>query len=76
MEMTIEQLRKVQQATPFQPFALLTADGNKFDVPHRDFLSLSPYGRTVIVHGQGDDFNILDVLMITAIEVRTDMVQS
>jgi hypothetical protein len=71
--MTIEQLRRVHQATPFQPFTLLTADGRKYDIPHRDFLSQSPAGRTVIVYGKGrDDFNILDVLMITAIEVHKE----
>jgi hypothetical protein len=70
--MTIEQVRKVHEAIPFQPFTLLTADGNQFDVPHRDFLSQSPAGRTVIVYGEGDDFNIQDVLMITGIEVHQE----
>jgi len=47
------------------------ADGRMLHVPHRDFLSHSPTGRTVIVYGEDDDFSILDVLMITEIEVAS-----
>lgn len=67
--MTIGQLKKVHQAAPFRPFVLHMADGRKIAVRHRDFLSHSETGRTVIVHHDGDDFSILDVLMITEIEV-------
>ena len=45
------------------------ADGRKIYVRHRDFLSHSETGRMVVVHHDGDDFSILDVLMITEIEV-------
>lgn len=69
--MTIEQLRKVHNANPFRPFTLHLADGRSFLIPHRDFLSHSPVGRTVIVYGEGnDDFNILDVLLVTEVEVH------
>jgi hypothetical protein len=67
--MTIEQLKKVHQAVPFRAFVLHMADGRKIPVRHRDFLSHSETGRTVVVHHDGDDFSILDVLMITEIEV-------
>ena len=69
--MTIQQLKKVYEASPFRPFSLHMAHGRKLYVPHHDFLSHSPTGRTVIVYGEDDDFNILDVLMITEIEVTT-----
>lgn len=67
--MTIEQLREVHQAQPFAPFALHLADGNQLNVPHREFLSHSPTGRTVIIHGQGETWNVVDLLMVTRIEV-------
>lgn len=67
--MTIQQLKRVHEASPFRPFTLHMADGRTLRVPHRDFLSHSPSGRTVIVYGADDDFSILDVLMITEIEV-------
>jgi hypothetical protein len=69
--MTIEQLRNIHQATPFQPFTLHLADGRILFVPHREFLSHSPSGRTVIVYGPDDSFSIVDLLLVTALEVRS-----
>jgi hypothetical protein len=67
--MTIEQLRNVLQAMPFRPFTIHTADGREFPVPHRDFLSHSPSGRTVIVYGKDENFSILDLLLVTELRV-------
>jgi hypothetical protein len=71
--MTIEQLRNVHQASPFRPFTLHLADGRQLDVPHRDFLSHSPSGRTVIVYGPDESFSIVDLLLVTRIEVHPPM---
>lgn len=68
--MTIEQLRAVHQARPFHPFTLHFADGDQIDVPHSEFLSHSPTGRTVIVYGAGEAFSIIDLLLVTRIEVH------
>jgi hypothetical protein len=68
--MTIEQLRNVHNANPFKPFTLHLADGRSFPVPHRDFLSQSPAGRTVIVYGEGEEFSILDRLLVAEVEVH------
>ncbi len=69
--MTIEQLRNVHQARPFQPFTLHLADGRQVAVPHSEFLSHSPTGRTVIVHDSDESFSIIDLLLVTRIQVRT-----
>jgi hypothetical protein len=68
--MTIEQLRTLARAEPFRPFTLHLADGKSLDVPHPDFLSHSPSGRTVIVYGEDDAFSVVDLLLVTRIEVR------
>ncbi|MFO0930698.1 MAG: hypothetical protein U0736_27325 [Gemmataceae bacterium] len=68
--MTVEQLRAVREANPFHPFTIHLADGRSFKVPHRDYLSMSPGGRTVIVY-QGDEaFRILDQLLVTELAVE------
>lgn len=68
--MTLEQLRALHQAAPFRPFTIHTADGRQFHVPHSEFLSHSRSGRTVVVHdGEGDGFSILDLLLITELQV-------
>src|SRR5436190_21908584 len=48
--MTIEQLRAAREANPFRPFTIDLADGRSLPVPHRDYLSMSPGGRTAIVY--------------------------
>lgn len=70
--MTVQQLREVHRATPFRPFTIHTGDGRSFYVRGRDFLSHSPTGRTVIVYGDGEDFSILDLLLMTELEIRAD----
>lgn len=67
--MTIQQLRAAHRAAPFRPFSIHMADGRVFPVPHPDFLSMSPSGRTVIVYQEGEDFSILDLLLMTEIEM-------
>ena len=69
-QMTIEHLRNVHQARPFRPFAIHLADGRTLDVPHAEFLSHSPTGRTVIVYHGDESFSIIDLLLVTELEVR------
>ena len=68
--MTIQQLRNATQAAPFRPFVIRMADGRAFDIPHPDFLFLTPGGRTAIACRSDEEFSILDVLLMTEIEFR------
>ncbi|MFL5244416.1 MAG: hypothetical protein ACJ8FY_20135 [Gemmataceae bacterium] len=68
--MTAEQLRLVREANPFRPFKIHLADGRTLDVPHRDFVSQSPTGRTVIVYGPGDSFSIVDLYLVTDLAIQ------
>jgi hypothetical protein len=67
--MTVQQLRAAKNAAPFQPFTIRMADGRAFPIRHPDFLSMSPSGRTVIVYQEDDEFSILDLLLMTEIEI-------
>ena len=69
--MTIEQLRNTHRADPFRPFTIHMGDGRSFLVKHRDYLSHSPQGRTVIVYDDdGENFSILDLLLMTELQVH------
>jgi hypothetical protein len=68
--MTIEQLRAIHQATPFRPFTIHLADGRQINVPHSEFLSHSPSGRTIIVYHADETFSIVDLRLVTALKVR------
>jgi hypothetical protein len=67
--MTVEQLKQVWKADPFRPFTIHWADGRHVTVNHRDFIAQSPSGRTVIVYQPDDSFNIIDLLLVTDLEV-------
>ncbi|MBW3600750.1 MAG: hypothetical protein KY475_26230 [Planctomycetes bacterium] len=68
--MTIEQLQSVHKAQPFRPFTLHLAEGRELHVPHREFLSHSPSGRTVIVFEPDESFSIVDLLLVTRIQIQ------
>jgi len=67
--MTTQQLQNVYDARPFKPFNIHLADGRVLPVPHREFLTHSPSGRTVIVFDAEDNFSIIDLLLVTRLEV-------
>mgnify|MGYP001586763994 FL=1 len=53
-----------------KPFKVRTADGKVIKVPHQDFAALSEDGRTFIVM-TGKTWEVLDVVLITSIEMRS-----
>jgi hypothetical protein len=67
--MTTDQLRNLWKAEPFQPFTIHLADGREFPVVHPEFLSRSQSGRTIVVHQPDESFNIIDLLLVTDLEV-------
>ncbi len=67
--MTVQQLRAAHRAPPFRPFTVHMADGRSFHVPHPDFLFMSPTGRTVIICQEDEEFSILDLLLMTEIQM-------
>jgi hypothetical protein len=69
--MTIEQLQAVYKAQPFRPFVLHLADGRQIPVNHPDFILAYPSGRTVFVVQPDDTANIVDLLLVSDIELKT-----
>jgi len=66
--MTTDVIRTRLGAVPFIPFHLITSSGKSYLVPHPDFLTFSPTGRTCLVYAENGEFaNTLDVLAITEI---------
>ncbi len=67
--MTVEQLIQVLHAQPFRRFRIHLADGRHLDVDHPDFLARSPGGRTAIVYGSDETFEVIDLLLVCSLEV-------
>jgi hypothetical protein len=67
--MTTEQFRSTLHLQPFRPFTIRTADGRSFEVSHPDFVAQSPSGRTVIVFQADENYSVLDLLLMTELQV-------
>ncbi len=68
--MTIEQLRKMHKARPFNPFSLHLADGREIRVEHPELLAQQRTGRTIAVVTSDDVFEIIDLLLVVSIESK------
>jgi hypothetical protein len=67
--MTLEEVRSVVHAAPFQSFAMHLAGGS-FRIPHPDFIAIPAAGRTVAVYKEGErSHTIVDLLLVTKLEV-------
>ena len=68
--MTVEKIRTLLRATPFQSFEVHTPDGRAFQVPHPDFAMLSGTGRLLhVARPESDQEDIIDIALITDIAV-------
>jgi hypothetical protein len=48
-------------------FTLRMADGREYEVPHRDYISLSPKGTFVTVYDDEERFVVLPLLTMTGL---------
>jgi hypothetical protein len=67
--MTTEQFKTTLHLQPFRPFTIRMADGRTFPVSHPDFVAQSPSGRTVIVFQPDESYSVLDLLLMTELQV-------
>ncbi len=67
--MNVEQLQATQHAQPFRPYRIHMADGRSLDVHHPDFVARSPAGRTIVVYKADETSEIVDLLLVTSLEV-------
>lgn len=54
------------------PFTLRMADGREYPVPHRDDISFTPRGSSVIVFDDVEHFTILPLLTVTGLHSRAE----
>jgi hypothetical protein len=52
-------------------FTLRMADGREYEVPHRDYISLSPKGTFVTVYDDQEHYYILPLLTMTGLASKT-----
>ena len=71
--MKAQEIRKLLHDRPFRPFVAHVADGGRLLVKHEDYLAVAPSGREMLVyrHDKPDDYQIVDLPLITRLEIVT-----
>jgi len=62
--MVIESIRQFNRTVPFVPYEIRMAGGEKYSVPHPDFISVSPRGSYVIIIDSHDRPHHLNAILI------------
>ncbi len=69
--MTKEAVNDTVHAQPFKPFTLRLTDGSLVPVPHAEFILISQGGRTAVINTEGEKLKIVDLALVTAIELNS-----
>jgi hypothetical protein len=67
--MTTDRFRATLHQQPFRPFTIRMADGRAIQVAHPDFVAQSQTGRTVIVFQADESDSVLDLLLMSELQV-------
>jgi hypothetical protein len=62
--MVIESIREFNRTVPFVPYEIHMASGERYRVPHPDFISVSPRGAYVVIIDAKDRPHHLSALLI------------
>jgi hypothetical protein len=66
----VEELRHLLRGAAFRPFTVYS-EGKPYSIPHPEFATLTPRGRTLIVmHKDDDALDLLDVSLIARAEIH------
>jgi hypothetical protein len=65
--MTVQQIQRLRERRPFEPFRIVTADGSHYDVRHPENLAMTGNGRIIVI-AMHDYAATLDLLLVTGIE--------
>ena len=68
--MTIEKIRDLPDLQPFRPFLMHLADGREIPVHRRELIIAAPSGRTLVVVQPDDKMHIIDLPLVTDIELK------
>lgn len=67
--MHVKELQSIYRSQPFRRFTLHLADGRGIRVEHPELMALSPTGRSAVVYGKDGALEVIDVLLVTGVEI-------
>lgn len=69
MMMSVSSIREPIAARPFQPFTVRVADQRSYTIRHPEFATIGPQNGTVAIWHDDGGVSIIDMLMITGIDL-------
>jgi hypothetical protein len=66
--MTIQEIKRVHSAQPFDPFKVHVADGRVFTVSQSEFMAQSQNGRMIYIATARGSLVALDLQLVTGVE--------
>jgi hypothetical protein len=67
--MVIASIREFNRAVPFKTYQINMASGERYKVPHPDFISISPRGSFVVVIDQNEHPHHLSSILIESVSL-------
>jgi hypothetical protein len=67
--MSVSTIREAIQARPFRPFTVYVADQRSYRVPHPEYIAIGSQGRTLAIFHDDGGVSVLDMLLISGIDV-------
>ena len=68
--MVIQSIREFNRAVPFVPYEIRMASGQRYEVPHPDFIFISPRGSFVMIVDAKERPHHLSSLLIESASLR------
>ncbi len=68
--MVLTSIREFNRAVPFKPYEIRMVSGQSFEVPHPDFIGISPKGSFVVIIDDNDCPHHLSTLLIESVSLR------
>jgi hypothetical protein len=68
--MVIQSIREFNRTTPFVPYEIRMVSGERYAIPHPDFISVSPKGTFVIVFGSDETPHHISSFLIESASPR------
>lgn len=67
--MVVESIREFNRAVPFKPYEIQMDSGQRYEVPHPEFIAISPRGSFVVVADAGDGPHHLSTLLMERVSL-------
>ena len=70
--MDLVRIKQFVEARPFRPFKLVLPSDRKLDVPHPEFISISPVGHAAVVWRKDGVEEYIDLRWVISVKTKTN----